>query len=56
MSTSYQPLREPQEYHVSQQFHITDPNIQRMEEHDRLIKSRVRKLRIGIRIMAFACS
>jgi len=53
MSSSYQPLDDVTE---RQQFNIVDPEVQRLQERDQRIKYRVRKLRIFIRTLGFACS
>ena len=57
--SSYQPIDNP-EYQVHQtapnQLQYQDDAILRMQQHDELLKKRVRRLRIGVRILAFACS
>ena len=53
MTSSYQPLNDPPE---RQPFNIVDPEVQHLHERDQRIKHRVRKLRIFVRILGFACS
>ena len=57
--SSYQPIDNP-EYQVHRgapnQFQYQDDDALRMQQRDELLKKRVRRLRIGIRILAFACS
>jgi len=56
MTSSYQPLDDPEQAYRPHQFHIVDPNIQYLQERDQGLKTRVRKFRIIIRILEFACS
>lgn len=56
MASSYQPLEGPEQAYRPHQFHIVDPDIQYLEERDQRLKTRVRKFRIVIRILEFACS
>jgi hypothetical protein len=59
MSSSYQPLNDPEGQTPTPrqtQFNIEDPNVQYLQERDHQIKTRVRRLRIGIRLLAFGCS
>ena len=52
----YQPLdaeRGPSQY---DQLNMVDPNMEYLQERDQSIKSRVRKLRILIRCLAFGCA
>jgi len=54
---SYQPLNDPEQQTPRQtQFSILDPNIERMREQDQKIKTRVRRIRIVIRVLALGCS
>jgi len=55
----YQQLNGSHTTLLRSQFQIVDPvdpDIQHLQEKDRIMKSRVRKLRIIMRILAFACS
>ena len=54
--SSYQPLEDPEGMPRTAQFNVVEPAWADLQARDQGIKTRVRKLRVGIRIMAFACS
>ena len=55
MVTSYEPIYNP-ERSKQNQLQVSDPNWTYLEERDLAIKSRVRRLRVVIRILSWSCS